>query len=223
MAGSEPTLTFRESDHTYWVGDPEEGTRLFSATQIGAEAGLVDTRFFSPAAAERGTFIHSATEYLDREDVELQEDDLDEAIVPYIVAYKKFTEECHPQWEGIEEQMCDPQLGIAGTIDRWGYINPTGKKKIRVVLDIKSGASAPYHAVQLACYQHLITRKLLLMGNAHQHNSSKPLVERYCLYITKRGTYKLTKFSDVQDIAVFMAARTLVMWKNEHKLIGKTK
>jgi hypothetical protein len=214
-------LVFRESDHTYWLGEPDVGTLLFSSTQIGSLSGLVDTTWFQPKYAERGTFVHQATEYYDRPDVDLDESDLDPGIVPYLEGYKKFVADCKPKWQGIEVALSDPALRIAGTIDRWGTIKPPkSKTRVKVVLDIKSGSTAPYHAIQLACYAHLVSRHLQLSGAAKQH-TSKPLVDRYAVYITKRGTYSLKKFSDVADIAVFMAARTLVLWKEEHKLLKR--
>ena len=188
-------IHFRESDHTYWDGLPDEGVKLFSATQVGSLSGLVDTTYFKPEYAERGTFVHVATEYFDRHDVELNEDELDPGIQPYLEAYKKFVADYKPKWEGIEE----------------GY-------GVKVVVDIKSGSYAPYHALQLACYAHLVTRHLQLAGAAQQV-SSKPLVDRYAVYITKRGTYSVRKFSDIGDIGTFMAARSLVLWKEQHNLL----
>jgi hypothetical protein len=212
-------LTFRESDHTYWLGEPDTGTRLLGANEILSGAGLVDTRHFSKAAAERGTFVHQATEYYDREDMTLNEDELDDQIRPYLEAYKTFTQDCQAQWAHIERRMCDPSLLLAGTIDRIGTIRPIGKKKRKVVLDIKSGSSsgAPTHALQLACYQHLVTRELLLQGAAVTL-STKPKVERYALYLTKNGTYTLTHFTERTDIAVFMGARAVCLWRIKHGL-----
>ena len=59
-------IVFRESDHTYWQGDPDGGERLLSATQVGKLAGLIDTRWFKPHHADRGTKIHKALEYFDQ-------------------------------------------------------------------------------------------------------------------------------------------------------------
>ena len=218
-----PSLTFRESDHTYWEGEPDTGVRLFSTTQILSLSGLVDTTYFQPKYAERGTFVHQATEYFDRRDVELDEDELDPGIVPYLEGYKKFVADWKPRWDGIEVMLHDPNLRIAGTIDRWGTLKPPkGKSRIKVVVDIKSGSTAPSHAIQLACSQHLISRHLQLSGAAKQH-TSKPMVERYVVYITKRGTYSVKKFEDVSDIGVFMAARTIVLWKEQHNAAKKHK
>ena len=207
------TLVFREEDHSYWIGEPDIGQRLTSATQVIQGVGLSETKYYTAGSAERGTFIHKATELYDRPDVGLDEEELDKGIVPYLNAYKRFSRDCNPHWVGIERPLHDPQLLIAGTIDRIGFISP-GKKKERVVLDIKSGSPRSWHCLQLACYQHLVTRDLLLSGVAKQSTTSKPMVDRYALYLRKSGRYKLVKFTEAKDIAVFMSAHALLTWMN---------
>lgn len=219
-------LVFRESDHTYWYGEPDVGVLLCSATQFLKEGGLIDTTYYTAGSAEKGTFIHKATELHDRPDMELVEDDLDPVIVPFLNAYKKFTYQCKPKWRGIEMQLADPQLGIAGTVDRVGTMTPPGgiySKPERVVLDIKSGSPQDWHALQLACYQHLVTKDLLLSGAASPINSSKPLVERYVLYLRKSGNYKVQKFSNLNDISVCMAALKIAQWRRAKALEAKNK
>ena len=211
-------IVFRESDHTYWQGDPDGGERLLSATQVGKLAGLIDTRWFKPHHADRGTKIHKALEYFDQPDVDLDEENLDEAIVPYLTAYRKFIEDHQPRWEGVEEVMADTSLMLAGTIDRWGTMVVEGSvNRVMAVVDIKTGGSAPFHALQLACYQHLIIRHLQLTGKTTLTSSQYP-VRRYALYLRKRGTYKLAPFTDVKDVAVFMAAHTVASWKVAQKV-----
>lgn len=210
-------FTYRDDDHSYWEGEPDTGRRLLSTTEICGLAGLVDRTYFTPLAAQKGTYVHLAAEYDDRDDVELDEDDLDEALLPYLEAYRSFKRDCRPEWSMIEARLYDPQLGFAGTVDRVGWLCPRGKtKKQRVVLDLKSGSPAPFHAMQTAGYQHLVTRELVLSGVAEQQPTSKPLVERYGLYLRKNGRYKLTQFTETTDIAVFMAARTVSIWRVKH-------
>jgi hypothetical protein len=210
-------LWYRDSDHSYWHG-AVNATRLFSVTEILVSAGLINTRYFSDAAAERGTFVHQATEYHDREDMTLNEEELDEKIRPYMEAYKKFTLECQPKWTHIEHRVGDPPLRIAGTIDRVGSLKLTGKARHKVVLDIKSGGAAPSHAIQLAAYSHFATRELLNAGAAQSASPTKPLVQRYALYLTSKGTYSLKRFTKTTDIAVFMGARAVCLWREEHGL-----
>ena len=188
--------------------------KLYSATQILTLGGLVDTTYFKPEYAERGSFIHAATEYYDREDVDLDEQDLDPGIVPYLDGYKRFIEDYRPRWEGIEQILHDPDLLIAGTIDRWGsMVLPKTTERITVVLDIKSGSFAPSHAIQLSCYAHLLTRYLGVV-----YTGKLPL-HRYAVYLTKRGTYRVKCFTDVSDLRVFLAAQAVVVWKERHNLL----
>jgi hypothetical protein len=210
-------LVFREEDHSYWIGEPGVGQLCTSATQVITGVGLAETKYYTASSAEKGTFIHKATELHDLPDVDLDEDELDEEIMPYLNAYKQFSRDSAAKWEGIEKPLHDPQLLLAGTIDRVGFIT-LNKKKERVVLDIKSGSPRPWHCLQLACYQHLVTRDLLLSGVAKQSATSKPLVERYALYLRKSGRYKLVKFTEPKDIAVFMSAHTLLAWMNANSV-----
>jgi hypothetical protein len=209
-------LWFRAEDHTYWYGKTSP-TRLLSVTEVLQAAGLVNTQHFSEAAAERGTFVHLTTELFDHGT--LQESELDEKLLPYLEAYKKFSTACHPKWTKIEHRVGDPTLGIAGTIDRVGSLKPAGKARCKVVLDIKSGAPAPSHAIQLAAYAHFATTELLLAGAAQAPSPSKPLVQRYALYLNKRGSYSLIQFKEVSDIAVFMGARAVCLWRKTHGFI----
>lgn len=216
-------VTFRESDHTYWLGEPGEGVRLFGATELLTAVGLIDTRYFTPASAERGTFSHQATAIFDRHRMgmnvgeKLDEEKLDPALRPFLTAYKKFTEACQPAWTDIEAPLYDKALRLAGTVDRVGMMRPggTGKKR-KVVLDIKTGSHANWHPLQLAVYQHLVTKRLVEAGAAPQTDTNKPMFERYGLYLTKRGTYALKHFTTATDIAVVMGARAVALWKESH-------
>lgn len=211
-------LTFRADDHTYWLGEPDVGVKLYGANELLKSVGLIDTSHFTPGSAERGTLAHRATELYDDPEWTLDEDNLDEALRPYLTAYKKFSDVCQPEWTGVEQKLCDKSLRIAGTVDRVGTMRPGGTgRKQRVVVDLKTGSFAPWHSIQLACYQHLATVQLVLGGAVPPSKvASKPLVERYALYLTKKGTYSLKHFTEVTDIAVLMGARAVCLWKETH-------
>ncbi len=214
--------TYRDADHSYWIGLPGVGKKLISVTQVFVVAGMMQTRFFTAASAERGTFLHLATEYYDRDDVELDESELDDALRPYLDAYKQFVDDCNPAWTAIEERLADPALGIAGTVDRVGAFTPPGeKRRSRVVLDIKSTnrPGSPFHALQTAAYAHLVSRKLVAAGKVAPQRTSKSLIDRYVLYVNSKGKYRLVEHTDVTDIAVFMGARSVALWKLEHGLV----
>ena len=87
------------------------------------------------------------------------------------------------------------------------------------ILCVAAGAPAPSHAIQLAAYAHFATTELLLAGAAQAPSPSKPLVQRYALYLNKRGSYSLIQFKEVSDIAVFMGARAVCLWRKTHGFI----
>lgn len=209
-------VTFREEDHTYWLGEPGVGVKLYGANEMLKLSGLVNTTHYTEHGKTRGSFAHLMCEAFDRKDQILDQDTLDPELRPYLDAYIKFTEVCQPEWTGIEKLMHDGPLRIAGTVDRIGTMRPGGTgRKVKVVVDLKSGAYAPWHGLQLACYQHLVTREMLKQGAAPAR-SSKPLVERYGVYLTKKGTYSLKHFTETTDIAVLMGARAICLWKETH-------
>ena len=113
-------LTFDPETHTYRKGE----TVLPSVTQILKDVGLIDTTFFAPEHAERGTRIHEATVFWD--ETGMDDDTLPEEWAGYLSAWKKFREETGFIPSHIEQAFCSDQ-GYAGTVDRIGKthkINP---------------------------------------------------------------------------------------------------
>ena len=136
---------FREATHEYFIG----GKPVPSCTQVLKEAGLIDSSFFTPQAAERGQFVHQACALWDKG--ELDTCALDPVLVPYLEAWQKFRKDSGVIPHTIEMPLYDYQNGFAGTIDRaW-----TDKNHC-VVADIKSGALPPWFPLQLAGYSILI-------------------------------------------------------------------
>jgi len=136
---------FREATHEYFIG----GNPVPSVTGVLKEAGLIDDSFFTPAAAERGTFVHQACALWDKG--ELDTCALDPVLVPYLEAWQKFRKESGVTPTIIEEPFYSLEHGFAGTIDRaW----MDGKHFI--VCDIKSGPLPDWLPLQLAGYSILI-------------------------------------------------------------------
>jgi hypothetical protein len=209
---SSDQLSFREEDHTYWRGEPDVGVRLRSITQMLGIAGLVNTQFFTPQSATRGTSVHSLTEHYDSgalDEAQVEDDPL----YPYLVGWKKFVDECGAEFSRIEWMLSDPDIGVAGTIDRVGTMT-LDDVRCHVVLDIKSGRAAPSHRIQLQGYQELVERAM------HERGESvdAPL-QRVAVYITKRGTYKVVRFNDEGDAAVWAAVVKVVRFRETHHLL----
>jgi len=184
-----PELQFNPESHVYTL----DGKTLPSVTTIIKEAGLIDTTWFTDGAATRGTYVHQATELLDRDD--LDETSLDPALVPYVDAYKRFKADTGFYISGIEKRIHNATYGYAGTLDRVGKFPGDS---IESIIDIKTGKPEKWHGLQLAAYR-------LCLGNE--------LRKRFGLYLSDSGIYRLERYTDRQDIQVFLACLTIYKFK----------
>jgi hypothetical protein len=165
-------------------------------TQVLRLAGLVDTTHFNDFARDRGTAVHTATQYLDEGDLDW--DTLGDEVRPYVEQYQRWKEECRPTIHRIELEVKYPSLGYAGRLDRCLTINRRDG-----VLDIKCGGPAPWHGVQLAGYS-------MALGWSVPTGA----LARWVLYLNPNG-YKLVECKDRNDYKVWKAALTIAQWAKE--------
>jgi len=189
------TTEYRDDTHTYLL----DGTPIPGVTIILQAAGLYDDSFFTEESRNRGKYVHRACLYYLQND--LDEDTIPDEYRGYIEAFKRF----------MAESDCKPHIGLceipwfseiwrfAGTPDMPCILN--GKESL---LDIKSGVESLTTGVQLAAYSMLY---------------DVPMVNRYGLYLKAGGKYKLTPYTDRNDIKIFNAALTLYHWRQERKLL----
>lgn len=183
-------IIFREEANTYLVNG-EEYPRV---TFILKEAGIApEIPFYTETGRLRGKYVHEACQLLDEGD--LNYDDLDPILEPYVKAYELFLNENKTDWEGIEERVFNKSLGYVGTLDRRGTLNGS-----KTILDIKTGIVQPWAGLQIAAYE-------MCFDTPYQ---------RYALQLKKNGTYKLHKFIDTNDYEVFKSAISIVNWKKNN-------
>lgn len=188
-------LTFDPETHTYRKGE----TILPSVTQILKDVGLIDTTFFTPEHAERGTRIHQATAFWD--ETGMDDDSLPEELSGYLSAWKAFREETGFVPSHIEQAFCSEQ-GYAGTVDRIGRthkINP-------LILDIKSGPPAPWHRLQLAAYALMVKRELRI-----------PIWDMWGVHLRKDGKYSVESYKDIEHSADWLAVLRVYQIKQGEK------
>ena len=164
-------ITFDEAAHRYTV-DGVEVPSVTTVCRFLAYDQKSDKPWLVKAAADRGTRVHAACAAIDYGiDPEETED-----ISGYLKAYRRFLKDYRPDWEGIEYTVGSAELGIAGTIDRFGTLYD-GR---RCILDIKTGSQlhdAPLRG-QLTGYKRLIAV-----------NRSFYPEYLYALQLSKDGTY----------------------------------
>lgn len=217
-----PKLWFDAVTHSYaWGAIEELAVELLSVSAAMGSAGLVRTAYFTPESRDRGTNVHALTEQFDAGLVDL--DMLaDDPLLPYIQAWAQFTEDYIPKFSRTEWAVANADLGYAGTIDRVGTLmlpakgSSANRVRRRCVLDIKSGAKTPTHPVQLAAYASLVTRELVLQGESPRVAAK---LHRICVYITKKGTYKIEDYGMGGEADVLWnAALTVAKFRRFHKL-----
>jgi len=194
---------FVESDHSYWLGE----RRLPSVTGILEDTGLANYKWSTDYHKERGGFVHKATELIDRGTLDWSS--LDPVLVPYCEAYAKFCSSVNMETLIISEKpLYHPQHLYAGTPDRLVTMN-----SLTTLIDIKSGATHPATALQVAGYWDLVRVNLKI-------HISKAFV----LYLRDDGTFRLTEVKDLRrNLQVFLTALSLVrgsliveQWKEEN-------
>lgn len=114
-----------------------------SVTQILQAAGLCgDPRFYRAGAADRGSRVHAILEEMDLYGDSLLE--IDDEVRPYVDSYLAW-----------RDKMPEIKMEVEKRIDGSWPIEYAGRAdRIRgpMVIDIKAGAPAPWHRVQLFAY-----------------------------------------------------------------------
>ena len=137
-------MNFDPALHEYSDG----GVIIRSVTQILKAAGMIDDRWFSEEARDRGSAVHTLCE---RYAHGIRFDNAGRALasLEYVNAFARFVEDF-----GV--YAIDTETMIEGEIDGHRY---AGKYDLmaeiqgkRVLIDIKTGAKAKWHPVQLAAY-----------------------------------------------------------------------
>ena len=166
-------ITFDAENHQYYI-DGVEVPSVTTVCRFLAHDQKSDKPWLAREAAERGTRIHAACAAIDY-GIEPEETD---DISGYLKAYRRFLKDYRPDWDGIEYTVGDAQLGLAGTIDRFGTLYD-GRT---CILDIKTGSQlhdAPLRA-QLTGYKRLLA---LDRGFYPEY--------LYALQLSKDGTYTM--------------------------------
>ena len=187
-------LTFSEADHTYRLG----GVRVPSVTQILAPLCSFEgiPREVLEAKRDLGQRVHSATQFLDEDD--LDEESVESDVRGYLAAYRKFLLDTGAAVDLNEQRVADPILMVAGTLDRVFRLNG-----VRVLTDLKTSIVLPQAVgAQTAAY-------LRLLGD-------NTVTHRAALRLRPDGTYRLDMLTGADDFAVFMACLTLHRWKERH-------
>ena len=166
---------------------------MVSVTEILKSEGFIDDTWFNEYSRTRGSYIHQAIHLYDIGD--LDEENLDPVLVPYLEAWKRFLSESKFEVIESEVRLNSEVYGLTGKPDKVGLLfnKPT-------LLDNKSGVIAPWTGLQLSFYE-------LLKGSPHK---------RVAVRLKPDGKYSLTEFKNRQDKGTALSILNVYYWKKNH-------
>jgi hypothetical protein len=185
-------LHYDDATHTY----TEDGQRLVSITQAIASGGLTDSNWYNELATWRGSVVHACCEYDDQ-------GDLLESTVPvdakgYLAAWRSARTQLGVKFTEIEQARMHPIYRYAGRPDRIGVL-PNGD---RVVIELKTGSSARWHAIQTAAQANFFPEPRTF--------------RRFSVILSGDGTFSMheyTKASFSADWQCFQACLSIHNWR----------
>ncbi len=171
-------MTFDPDSHEYREDD---GTLIPSVTQILKAAGVIDDRWYTAEARDKGSAVHKLCErYAQGERLDKHGRPLRE--LPYVNAFARWADDYRPWAIATECRVYHKIHGkpYAGTFDLLAEIS--GRREL---VDFKTGAAAKWHAVQLSAYA------MARMVNYPEIPDSSVNPDRIAvLYLKADGTYR---------------------------------
>lgn len=192
-------LTFDEEKHEYRL----DGVRIPSVTGI-LQALWITPQYPAGPYRVRGRQVHTATELYDAGTIEQYE--IGSTIKPYLQSYIRLLETEFFIWDSIELRAYDPELLVAGTMDRAGLYNGSDP----CIVDLKSGTTGDETGLQIAAYT-----RMRFLRNEWKN------VRRFKIELQRDGEpAKLTEYKDPADFEGWVGATKLYTWlqRKRHKI-----
>lgn len=157
-----------------------DGVKLFGVTTVLEHHGHIKKGFYPPDAAVKGTRFHLACDEFDLSG-EVPEVLSDDFTAPRVKAYSQFLSDTKSKPLLLESPVTDSIcVGVVDRVVDWG-----GRL---AVIDLKSGAPAPWHRYQTSAYAHLVS---------HYYGINVDLWG--ALHCDRNGRYRWSKHGDVTD------------------------
>ncbi len=185
-------FTFRGEDHSYWL----DGRELESVTEILSLSGIADYRFSNADAMARGSYVHTATEMIDRGTLDWEI--LDDTLRPYCEAYQRFIEDKRPEILLSEKPMYHAAYLYAGKPDRVFLMDG-----VTSLADMKTGVPNRATQIQVAAYREMVR----VSEDIH-------CAKCFSLHLRDDGTYRLDEIKDLKrNFQIFLGAMVVERWK----------
>ena len=190
-----PEIHFDEASHVYTVN----GERWPSVTQILADEGLIDTRYYTDEARDRGSMVAQAIEFSN--DGDLDEGSLDPQLRGYVEAWRKWCRDFRVEIVESEQIVSHPTLRYCGKLD--AIVRAlTITCNTDILIDVKTGLSEWWHPYQLIAYKRCL---------------AAPTMQRGYVYLREDGTYTCKWYDLTGDRYDWMKfeAFTITWWEKE--------
>lgn len=164
---------------------------------------------FTDTIKARGLAVHRANEALalgDGYEPEL-------SVYPhYIEGLERWYRDFAPTVVAVERRIINRDLALTGRIDLAVIV-----EAVPFIIDVKTGAAAPWHALQTGGYRALARTdaELCRMLNGL-------IVQRGIIYLPGNGKYKWVTHTDDNDEYLFLSALELIKWKHRNGLLNET-
>lgn len=183
-----PQLLLDPETHTYTL----DGKKIMGVTEVLESAGIKPKSEYRNGAIDHalllGNYVHQATALDDRG--VLDDTSLDEQLLPYLTAWRKWKSEYQPRFYSIEESIATD--GCAGTPDRVAVVDDR-----RGVIELKTGNAEKWHRIQAEFYRQMVE-----------------VDDRHLVYLHEDGTYTYELWlPDVRHAEVRNAALVVATWK----------
>lgn len=149
-------VTFRESDHTYWTGEPGQSREYPGMTRVLGDTGYyVIPRQAKEFHRQRGQAVHKGSQIVvspDWKDWDLST--IDPRIRGSLIGFSKFVATFGFEVEACEQLVWSHEYSFAGRLDYRGLITKTEYKGKRVLIDLKNGDPPAGVELQMAGYAY---------------------------------------------------------------------
>lgn len=212
-----PNVTVNDQEHEYRM----DGQIVPSVTQVLEDMGLYYNPYALDKHRNRGTAVHDVTYLIDGKQPwrgstvdEIIENSLwdpsttDPILVPYGRAWAQFLLDEQFHAEHAEEVVWSLRFRVCGRMDRHGL---NGRRKVRQLVDIKSGMPGPSADLQMGLYDVCA-----------EESKGIKTDERVVVWLKPDGTYHkpLMPRKNGLDKQLGLSAVTLWWWRKNNMLFA---
>ncbi len=185
-------------DHVYTLTEPGKAPRvLASNTQILKHRGVINTDYYKPEHAARGTYVHGVCDVWNKarlvgSDIEWGE--VDQRFIGFCQAWVKFCTDTGFRAVLSEEKLWH-SADYATTIDAFGYIGEQA-----VLVEIKTGSFPKWVWLQMALQEQALIERVragyITLPGENKFAKLSQYPRKICVVLSPDGKYKVHEGSN---------------------------